>query len=313
MLSNQKYPIFGSAVCSVWDKGYRYGYQGSEKDISESVYTTYFRILDTRIARWFSVDPELHPEQTTYCSMDNNPIFFNDILGDDIIGTRKEKRQLRKRADWQNLNNTYGKGSGRDLKIEDKSHLNSVTNSIMTAVPQAANINGQDLNPNEFHLYYTKTETETKVFNFDNRKSGMYLQTNTSTLNKFYSPINIGNNFTRNGVTLNEYLSKNTRLNTIPIITLESIRVKNDDVNSSNPAVYSFNLNRLPWNIGAEGINENSITARYGNKFQPLLGINLLTGDSIDAQAVWTSLNGRVDECNGFVVRITVTITKRRK
>ena len=39
-----KYTHFSPSVCSVWDKGYRYGYQGSEKDNNISgnanLYTT---------------------------------------------------------------------------------------------------------------------------------------------------------------------------------------------------------------------------------------------------------------------------------
>ena len=38
---------------------YRYGYTGHEKenDLAEGVYTTEYRLLDTRLGRWLSVDP----------------------------------------------------------------------------------------------------------------------------------------------------------------------------------------------------------------------------------------------------------------
>ena len=41
-------------------------------------------MLDPRIGRWFSIDPEEDeiPWQTPYCSMDNNPILVNDPEGD---------------------------------------------------------------------------------------------------------------------------------------------------------------------------------------------------------------------------------------
>jgi RHS repeat-associated protein len=65
--------------------GYRYGYQGSEKDDelkgNGNSYTTEFRQLDTRIGRWLSIDPVIQPWQSSYCSMDGNPISKNDILG----------------------------------------------------------------------------------------------------------------------------------------------------------------------------------------------------------------------------------------
>ena len=72
---------------------YRYGYQGSEKDneitgADGSHITTHFRQLDTRIARWWGVDPKASsmPWQSPYVSMDNNPILYNDPLGDWVEG-----------------------------------------------------------------------------------------------------------------------------------------------------------------------------------------------------------------------------------
>jgi RHS repeat-associated protein len=68
-------------------ESYRYGYQGSEKDDevkgSGNSYTTEFRLLDPRLGRWLSIDPlaDEFPWQSPYCSMDNNPINLNDVLG----------------------------------------------------------------------------------------------------------------------------------------------------------------------------------------------------------------------------------------
>ena len=65
---------------------YRYGYQGSEKDdeisgVEGAHITTFFREFDTRLVRTWSVDPVFQPWQSPYTSMDNNPIWFNDPLG----------------------------------------------------------------------------------------------------------------------------------------------------------------------------------------------------------------------------------------
>lgn len=71
---------------------YRYGYQGSEKDDEVkgdgNSYTTHFRQLDPRVGRWMSIDPKAKsmPWQSPYCSMDNNPILYNDVFGDSISG-----------------------------------------------------------------------------------------------------------------------------------------------------------------------------------------------------------------------------------
>ena len=68
---------------------YRYGYnKGSEKDDEISgngnSYTTHFRQLDVRLNRWWSVDPVTHHSFSPYTTMDNNPIWHNDPLGDDV-------------------------------------------------------------------------------------------------------------------------------------------------------------------------------------------------------------------------------------
>ena len=81
-------------------EGYRFGYQGSEKDNEfkgeGNSYTTEFRQLDPRLGRWLSVDPVIQPWQSSYCSMDNNPIWFNDQDGDTIkiVGSKKFERQV---------------------------------------------------------------------------------------------------------------------------------------------------------------------------------------------------------------------------
>jgi RHS repeat-associated protein len=63
--------------------GYRFGYQGSEKDkeINSGAYTTDFRGLDVRLGRWLSPDPIIHPSWSPYVSMNDNPIALVDPMG----------------------------------------------------------------------------------------------------------------------------------------------------------------------------------------------------------------------------------------
>jgi RHS repeat-associated protein len=70
---------------------YRYGYnKGSEKDDEiyglGNAYNTEFRILDTRLGRWMSIDPKasLMPGWSPYVAMNNNPVLLNDPNGDFI-------------------------------------------------------------------------------------------------------------------------------------------------------------------------------------------------------------------------------------
>jgi RHS repeat-associated protein len=87
------YSPFGVALDGRTIQGdfYRYGYQGSEKDDeakgSGNSYTTYFRQLDPRVGRWFSIDPETSNifKRSPYESMGSNPITFKDPNGDDKI------------------------------------------------------------------------------------------------------------------------------------------------------------------------------------------------------------------------------------
>jgi uncharacterized protein (TIGR02594 family) len=66
---------------------YGYGFNGMEKDDewkgSGNSYNTEFRINDPRLGKWLSVDPlaASYPWQSTYVSMDNNPINLTDPQG----------------------------------------------------------------------------------------------------------------------------------------------------------------------------------------------------------------------------------------
>ena len=71
--------------------GYRYGFQGSEKDDETkgngNSYTTEFRQLDPRLGRWLSVDPlkNKFPEYSTFIFCYNSPNNVIDIDGKEGI------------------------------------------------------------------------------------------------------------------------------------------------------------------------------------------------------------------------------------
>lgn len=111
---------------------YRYGYQGSEKDdevkgITGSQYTTFFRGLDPRVGRWWSVDPKFDAGESPYVSMGNNPIWSNDILGDKFINIHtKRKESAKVKRDNANKNLTTAKDDFKDfdgLKLKDAKAL----------------------------------------------------------------------------------------------------------------------------------------------------------------------------------------------
>ena len=69
---------------------YRYGFIGMEKDDEVkgegNSYTTEFRQYDPRLGRWLSIDPEIkkYAWQSPYVAFNNNPIYYDDPLGDDV-------------------------------------------------------------------------------------------------------------------------------------------------------------------------------------------------------------------------------------
>jgi len=72
----------------------RYGYQGSEKDpelLYGTFYNTDFRGLDVARGEWMNPGPIISAMETPYAYSINNPILFNDPVGDDatisIMGT----------------------------------------------------------------------------------------------------------------------------------------------------------------------------------------------------------------------------------
>ncbi|MBL7897973.1 MAG: hypothetical protein JNJ99_05525, partial [Crocinitomicaceae bacterium] len=80
--------LIGNSVCTALNS-FRYSFQGQEKDdevVGASNSINYnFRILDTRIGRWSSLDPKIKSWESPYVSMGNSPILFLDPHGDDII------------------------------------------------------------------------------------------------------------------------------------------------------------------------------------------------------------------------------------
>ena len=107
-----KYSAKGSSLSSL---NYRFGYQGSEKDnevnsSNGTSYTTEFRQLYTRLGRWFSSDPVFQPWQSSYTSMDNNPVNLTDVLGDctDCKKERQESDSEKNKGFWGSVRGFLG-------------------------------------------------------------------------------------------------------------------------------------------------------------------------------------------------------------
>jgi RHS repeat-associated protein len=93
---------FGAPLAGrTWSAGsYRYGFNGQEKDDEEkgagNSYNFNARIYDPRLGIFLSLDPVFKPFESPYTGFDNNPIFFSDPSGMDVINAHKESRDKAK-------------------------------------------------------------------------------------------------------------------------------------------------------------------------------------------------------------------------
>jgi RHS repeat-associated protein len=53
-----------------------------QDELGLNVYDTEYRTLDPAIARWWQIDPKASERESPYVAMANNPIIYNDFLGD---------------------------------------------------------------------------------------------------------------------------------------------------------------------------------------------------------------------------------------
>jgi len=73
------------SIGSVFDKGYRYGFNIQEKDeeIAKGHYIAPYWEYDSRLGRRWNLDPIVKFYLSSYSVLHNNPILFIDIKGDD--------------------------------------------------------------------------------------------------------------------------------------------------------------------------------------------------------------------------------------
>ena len=107
------YP-FGSQMPdrSVSSDKARYGFNGMEKETqwSEGNYDFGARIYDSRIGRWYAVDPlfSKYPDMSSYNGMGNNPIILIDPDGAKIVAFfLKEKNEEKYKSVIKNLRSDY--------------------------------------------------------------------------------------------------------------------------------------------------------------------------------------------------------------
>jgi hypothetical protein len=111
------------------------------------------------------------------------------------------------------------------------------------------------------------------------------------------------------GGTINTFLNRNSTATNVQIL-VDYVQVQFDDINPTNPARYSFDLNGNPWNLGFGGAGGNQLLAT-GIRNIPTTGANVNATDGISATGRWRDNAGIVDGCRGFKIRLSVTITRK--
>ena len=131
--------------------GSKFGYQGSLHDDEVAgegnfIYCDY-RALDTRLGRWFSVDPVFQPWQSPYTSMDNNPINLNDPAGSQTAPAGK----VTKRVDASvNASHIEGNRIIRRYTEKGKSYVTTIDQKGVTRTYRVGSVSGGmgQVNPN---------------------------------------------------------------------------------------------------------------------------------------------------------------------
>ena len=114
VISESDYYPFGMAMKerSFSNEEYRFGFNGMEKDndLGEDSYTTEFRMWNSEVVRWISIDPKYKEYESPYVWNTNNPISYTDVFGGDSTERAQfvERARMYVAARNKNGGNLYG-------------------------------------------------------------------------------------------------------------------------------------------------------------------------------------------------------------
>ena len=173
---------------------YVHGYNGQELDMAwdNNHYTSSHWEYDSRLLRRFNIDPKPTTYLSTYSTFRNNPILFQDVLGDTVLVSRKfaKSREFRKlKKDWRKqaglaitvkngqleYAHTMFKGIKKPARTPDKyssiarDQLINAMDGSKTATLVSRGYTGYD--PNDNTISFDATEIEELMYNVSLKKS----------------------------------------------------------------------------------------------------------------------------------------------
>ena len=213
ILSTSDYYAFGSSMKERAIGGYRYSFNGQEKEdeINPSITSAEYWVYDGRLGRRFNVDPITKPSMSIYSCFGNTPTLFIDTKGDDWfkdeIGNVKWFQNTSKgfstgtkdnHQTWTNIGTEFLEFSGDKLKyswqIKDKNNklsVNSVEFHAVSGRPE------EDANGNKIFDYSLTSQKKNGEGGlpeglYSLRKSDLQLLADVPLWNRIYGSTGMG-------------------------------------------------------------------------------------------------------------------------